>query len=336
MPFDLSCIIPTYNRRAVLGLVLDALERQSVAADRFEVLVVDDGSPDGTPAWVSQQRRPYALRLLEQKNSGPGVARNTGASVAQGALLLFLDDDLVPEPVLIEEHLRSHQAEGRVAVVGPLGSLPRYSQPWVAWQQAQIEKQYRAMERGDYSPTFRQFWTANCSVEKRDFDAVGGFDKALRRDEDVELGLRLAQSGVGFRFNAKAFGYHHAERTLDSWIRAHSNYGEYEFEIFGRMGDENSHGVLRSIWRGLHPATRLLIRSCGRSRLRGAAASAALERTIGLGVSEPLRKLSHLACSAYANLHYWQAMRRALGEPRFAGITGSSSGSEPSARSRVR
>ena len=70
--------------------------------------------------------------------------------------MLFIDDDLVPNPDLIAEHLRLHRAESGIAVIGPLQSLPHYAQPWVAWEQAMVEAQYSAMKRGDWAPSFRQ------------------------------------------------------------------------------------------------------------------------------------------------------------------------------------
>src|SRR5262249_36050698 len=150
-----------------LARVLQAITDQSLEHDKFQVVVVDDGSTDGTAAWLHQQRFDFGLCILEQKNQGPAAARNAGVARGEGEVVLFLDDDVVPGPNLIAEHLKSHDAESDIVVTGPLGSLPSYRQPWVAWEQAKLEAQYRAMMRGDYSPTFRQFWTGNASLAKR-------------------------------------------------------------------------------------------------------------------------------------------------------------------------
>ena len=95
----------------------------------------------------------------------------------------------------------------------------------MAWEQAKLEAQYAAMSRGDWEPTFRQFWTGNASVAKAPVLAAGGFDPSLRRAEDVELARRLHERGMRFRFNPAARGLHHAERPLSAWMAMHKSYG---------------------------------------------------------------------------------------------------------------
>src|SRR5258707_10281865 len=98
----LSVVIPTYNRCASLRRLLDALARQTLSADRFEVIVVDDGSSDGTRELLRTLKTPYALVSIEQPNQGPGAARNRGVRAASGDLILFLDDDVVPMDDLLD------------------------------------------------------------------------------------------------------------------------------------------------------------------------------------------------------------------------------------------
>ncbi|HEX3596477.1 MAG TPA: glycosyltransferase family A protein, partial [Polyangiaceae bacterium] len=106
--FELSVVMPTYNRKARLLRVLSALGRQTADTKHFEVVIVDDGSTDGTSDAVRATSHPFALRLLQQKNGGPARARNTGVDAASGKLILFLDDDVEPLPELVGEHLSSH------------------------------------------------------------------------------------------------------------------------------------------------------------------------------------------------------------------------------------
>src|SRR6266542_585600 len=183
----LSIVIPTYNRRERLARVMAALDEQSMDPGDFEVVIVDDGSSDGTSDWLKNQHRRYVVRAIRQDNAGPARARNTGVAAAAGELLLFLDDDVEPSARLLEEHRRSHGSETHLAIIGPLGSLPSYGQPWVAWEQAKLEAQYAAMLRGDWEPSFRQFWTGNASIRKEHVVAAGGFDPDFLRAEDVEL-----------------------------------------------------------------------------------------------------------------------------------------------------
>lgn len=85
----------------------------------------------------------------------------------------------MPEPDLVAEHLKAHEGAPDVAVIGPMESLPHYEHPWVAWEQAQFEKHYTAMARGDWESTYRQFWTGNASLPKRHVVEAGGFDPGV-------------------------------------------------------------------------------------------------------------------------------------------------------------
>jgi hypothetical protein len=97
--------------------------------------------------------------------------------------------------------------------------------PWVQWEQRMRYKQYDAMDRGDWAPTFRQFYTGNASVPRASLLDVGGFDTTYRRAEDVELAYRLAGTGHTFVFNRRAIGYHYAERSFAAWLRIAHDYG---------------------------------------------------------------------------------------------------------------
>ena len=94
-------MLPTHNRRERLARVLAGLDRQSIARESFEVVVVDDGSTDGTPEWLAANAtRQYGLRVVRQENGGPARARNAGIAAAQAPLILFLDDDVEPTAAL--------------------------------------------------------------------------------------------------------------------------------------------------------------------------------------------------------------------------------------------
>src|SRR4051812_39873253 len=178
----ISVVIPTFNRRPRLARVLAGLDRQTMSPDRFELVVVDDGSSDDTLTWLASNRaRAYPVNVVSQKNGGPSTARNRGVAEARGELILFLDDDVEPTPVLIAEHLKSHDAEPDVVVMGPMASLDHYAQPWVKWEQEKLEAQYAAMKRGDWEPTFRQFWTGNASLARAHLLGAGGFNTSFAR-----------------------------------------------------------------------------------------------------------------------------------------------------------
>jgi GT2 family glycosyltransferase len=210
------------------------------------------------------------LRWLTQANQGPAAARNAGVRTAVGEFIVFVDDDVVPELQLLEEHARSHHEAGRdVVVLGPLLTPEGFEMaPWVRWEQEMLMKQYRAMLRGDWEATARQFYTGNASLRRSHILDAGGFDESFRRAEDVELAYRLARNGLEFVFNIKAAGMHFADRSYRAWLDAAYSYGRNDV-IFAR--DRNQGWLLSTIRREFlerHFLIRLLVRMCsGRSRL---------------------------------------------------------------------
>jgi glycosyltransferase involved in cell wall biosynthesis len=301
--------------------VLSGLDRQTVEPACFEVVVVDDGSSDDTPEWLQKNSaRRYAVKAIRQENAGPAKARNAGIATAVGEFVLFIDDDVEPTEVLVAEHLRCHEAETDVVVLGPLASLPHYAQPWVAWEQAKLEAQYAAMLRGDWPPSFRQFWTGNASVARSHLLAAGGFDPAFLRAEDVELGRRLHQRGLRFRFNEKARGLHHAERSLAAWEKMHRSYGALEVAIFEGLGEEQLIETLSDNWSHIHPLTHWLVSRCLVSPRGHAAACLALRRWLELSAAAKLPLAADQVCGALANLNYWKASSEALGAARAARV----------------
>jgi GT2 family glycosyltransferase len=228
---SVSVVVPTYNRLSQLRRVLAALAEQTYPY--VEVVVVSDGSTDGTDDFLRSDVRPANVVFVRQANAGPAAARNTGIGVATGTIVLFVDDDIVASPQLVEEHVRSHGKRPTV-VIGPMVTPEDHDMSaWVRWEQRMLYKQYDAMDRGDWVPTFRQFYTGNASVARASLLEVGGFDTAFRRAEDVELAYRLAESGHTFVFNRRAAGYHYAERSFASWLRIAHDYGANDV-VFAR------------------------------------------------------------------------------------------------------
>jgi GT2 family glycosyltransferase len=314
----LSIVIPTFNRKARLHRVLASLARQTVAPGTFEVVVIDDGSSDGSSESLEAHSYPYTLRPFRQQNGGPARARNHGVEQATGELILFLDDDVEASPGLVAQHLQSHDAESvPLVVMGTLSSLPHYAQPWVAWEQAKVEAQYDAMQRGVYAPSYRQFWTGNASLGRSHIVALGGFNTDFPRGEDVELGIRLHLRGLAFRFNPQAIGLHHAERSLDSWSHAHRSYGRLEVQIFEQLDQAAVVETLAGNLSRLHAGTRLVLQGClGRPRV-GETVEKAMKAWLTSSAAQRAPALSSKVCSILANLLYWQESASALGDARF-------------------
>ena len=106
---EISVVIPTYNRLPILGDCIAALEEQTLNRARYELIVVDDGSTDGTPAALAAHSGLAVICQL--RNRGPAAARNAGIHAASGTYVLFLDDDIIARPQLLEQHLTIHAQE---------------------------------------------------------------------------------------------------------------------------------------------------------------------------------------------------------------------------------
>jgi GT2 family glycosyltransferase len=299
--------------------VIKALEQQAYPSDAYEVIVISDGSTDGTDAYLEALRSTMRLRWFPQANRGPAAARNAGIQKAGGEFIVFIDDDVVPEPQLLGEHARSHHDAGKdVVVLGPMFSPEGYEMaPWVRWEQEMLMKQYRALLRGDWPATARQFYTGNASLRRSHILTAGGFDEGFRRGEDVELAYRLANRGLHFVFNVQAVGMHFAERSFRAWLDAAHTYGRNDV-VFAR--DRNQKWLLSAIrqeFGNRHFFIRSLVRTCrGRSRLTGIANSA-LKRAADAANLLQARDIERFAYSGLFNLQYYNGLLNELGDVHF-------------------
>ncbi|HEY6357032.1 MAG TPA: glycosyltransferase, partial [Vicinamibacterales bacterium] len=166
-----SVVIPTFNRREKLLRCLSALERQSVLSQELEVIVIDDGSTDGTAEAVGARMFPFSLKLIRQVNRGPGEARNAGLAMAEGELVLFMGDDIVADEHLLEAHLLAHAArpDPADAVLGHVEWPPEPPPNAVMEYVSGEGSRQFAYEYIPHLPTldFRFFYTSNVSLKRR-------------------------------------------------------------------------------------------------------------------------------------------------------------------------
>jgi GT2 family glycosyltransferase len=310
-----SVILPTYNRLDRLKRVLAALEEQSYPHDDFEVLVISDGSVDGTNEYLLSVETSLRLTPILQENQGVAVARNSGLAQARGEIALFVDDDVVPGPCLLAEHLRIHDEEGdSVVVLGPMLTPAGFAmQPWVRWEQAMLLKQYREMLSGHWEPTARQFYTGNTSLARRHVLETGGFDPSFRRAEDVELAYRLADRGLRFIFNPQATAYHYAERSFEAWLAIAYVYGRNDVIFSHDRGQDWLLPTVMHEFGGRHPLVRGLTRLCLGRDVLSRAAIAGLRALAMLGDQLKIEALPRYSFSGIFNLRYYQGVADGLG-----------------------
>jgi glycosyltransferase involved in cell wall biosynthesis/peptidoglycan/xylan/chitin deacetylase (PgdA/CDA1 family) len=207
---EISVIIPTYNRRALLARTLQTIFNQDFPGDEYEVIVVVDGSSDGTAEMLSELQPRCTLRVISQANRGQAAARNVGIDAARARLVLFLDDDLLVPPHLLRAHVAAHTDADPSVVFGSV-LVAEDSRPGLGTEFTQrfAERFYGALEKGTepYWPEYTHV-LPNTSVPTAVLRQAGGFDERFyRAHEDTELGIRLWKQGVRFRFLDRAAVY---------------------------------------------------------------------------------------------------------------------------------
>src|SRR5437764_665227 len=130
-PIRVSAVVPTYNRREILAKTLPTLFAQTFLMEEYEIVVVVDGSTDGTLEWLHSLRPPMPMCILSQANRGLAAAKNAGISAAQGEVVLFVDDDILCDSGLIQAHAKAHERVGPAAYFGPVFLTPE-SRPGLA------------------------------------------------------------------------------------------------------------------------------------------------------------------------------------------------------------
>lgn len=203
---DISIQICTYNRANLIVKALDALFKQDYPKDKYEIVLVDDGSTDGTAEAVKALNPPCKFTYLHQENSGLSTGRNKGIKAASGEIILFVDDDIMASEELLSEHMKSHRESPHSVVRGWVNHVDNLEEPG---KQPKFTMQ-------DISTAF--FWTSNVSVAKKYLEEAGLFDERFKEYgwEDLELGLRLKSLGLQLKYNRNAIVYHYKSRWKKS------------------------------------------------------------------------------------------------------------------------
>lgn len=204
-------MIPTYNRRETLAACLATVLDQDTPAREYEIIIVVDGSTDGTAEMLASHRERSRLIVIKQDNQGQAAARNAGARVAGGELVLFLDDDLLCDPRLLAAHASAHHTVPTL-VFGSILAKPGVRSSFAErWTRNDLARYYERLEESPLPQWPDHAWAGpNCSMQRAVFLECGGYDDKLfsRRGEDVDLGVRLWKMGVAFRFEPQAVTYH--------------------------------------------------------------------------------------------------------------------------------
>jgi GT2 family glycosyltransferase len=237
-----SIVIPTFNRLGDLRRVIEAVLAQVVTVPSpCQVVVVDDGSNDGTDAWLFSHADDLGLTVLRQANAGPARARNRGVSASEGEVVLFLGDDTRPQPGWLLEHLEAHRIDRQAGTVAMLGytSFPREADsPFLRWINEHGAQFGYALIDDPTNVPFNFFYTSNVSIPRRFFEDLGGFreDFPAAAWEDIEFAYRAVTAGLSLRYIPRA-------RTIH----------DHDIRVSSFCERQRTSGLSAAIFAGLHP-----------------------------------------------------------------------------------
>lgn len=223
-----SVVVPTRNGEGRLPNLLSALARQRFER-LWEVVVVEDGTSVISPETMG--RFPSA-RLVRQPQGGPGAARNRGAGLASGEILVFVDDDCEPAGDWLVEMLRPFEDPRVVGVKGAYttgqgGIVPRFVQ-------AEYEEKFARLARKPFINFVDGF---SAAFRRSAFLAAGGFDETFTQAsvEDREFSLRLSRGDGKLVFNPRAIVSHRHVASYWGYLAKKFKYGRWGVQILRRM-----------------------------------------------------------------------------------------------------
>jgi len=311
--YKVSVVVPTYNRLATLQKCLAAIERQNFPRADFEVIVVNDGSSDGTDNFLANYRSGTALNFIchSQQNAGPAAARNEGINRASGEIILLIGDDMIMAPAFIEKHARFHDEwlQSAHACLGYIDWSPdievtKFMEYIVSHQGGQQFCWSKVEQEDPDNISWGFFWSSNISFKRSFCLAHGLFNAEVFKHamwEDVELGYRLSLAGMVLHYRQELLVYHEHSLSVVSFLERQRMNGWY-------LCDMEKLGVpIAGIAQILEPKRR-----CSRQVLEEMKQSLSLadER----GVDEATLELLYRHCFQYAKMTGYHERMNSLNE----------------------
>lgn len=219
----ISVVIPTYNRQAFLQKCLSSFVQQTYPPELYEVIIVDDGSGDGTFDCIKsfQKKAPFSkINYVYQQNKGPAAARNLGVNKAEGDIIAFIDDDCIVSKNWLESIADTFAEKPDIAVCG---TFPYSTKDMHVKNLKPHPERYFTFE---YMPA-SIISTNNCALYKSVFHKIGGFDESfvLTGGEDPDFIYRLLKNGYKVYHTAKLIVFHHPKTSFRPLARQSYVFG---------------------------------------------------------------------------------------------------------------
>lgn len=241
---EISLVIATFNRARPLHKLFNSLKDQTLAKNKWEIIVAVDGSHDETQQILEEWSVENSLPLtwFYQKNAGQGVARHNAILKSTSEKIIVIDDDMKLCPAFIESHLKAlDDDDGKTVVFGkvvPTGNCEKRPLYELVLEYKNTVM-HNNFEKGLLKPTGIDLITQNVSFYKRFYLAVGGFNPKMRRGQDTFLGIQFEKAGGKFIFCKEAWAVHESNiGSYETWLRRQYDYGKFAW-LAWKIDNEN-------------------------------------------------------------------------------------------------
>ncbi len=230
-----SVIVPSYNREDEIRALLGSFGKLNFPRERYELIIADDGSTDGTASYVKsfQANSPFELHFYPQENQGPGAARNMGMMKARGDFFIFIDSDCTVDPGWLKAIDEGLQAEAADAFGGPDSYRKDFPPLLKAINYSMTSfittggiRGHKKKRLGKYYP--RSF---NMGLSREVYENIGGFGK-LRHGQDIEFSHRIIESGAKVVLIEDAIVFHKRRTSIRKFYRQVFNWGVARINLY--------------------------------------------------------------------------------------------------------
>ena len=230
-----SIIVPSYNRQDEIEELLTSFTRLQFPAERFELIIADDGSTDQTGAVVEsfREKLPCALHFYHQQNQGPGAARNMGMRRAAGDFFIFIDSDCTVHPQWLTNIDRALQEQQADAFGGPDSFREDFPPLLKAINYSMTSFITTGGLRGRKGKRLAKYYprSFNMGLSKKLFQQIGGFG-SLRHGQDIEYSNRILRSGAKVIYIDDAVVFHKRRTSIRKFFRQVFNWGVARINLY--------------------------------------------------------------------------------------------------------